>query len=254
MGWFGNLWDNTVGEVGDALAHPLKTLTNVASTVGDILGVNSANKKNIKLAREQMAFQERMSSTEIQRRTQDLLAAGMNPMLAINQGGASAPSGARTEVEPIRPGSSALATKMAALQLENMGMQNRVLQEQAINIDADTDLKARSAAKLQSDTTGSDLANQEAVNRLKMLTTTNQITLEDLKTKRLTNHQLEQLQPVTAEILRLDAKLKSADLSSAERDARIAEQMGTAPAWIKLLRDIMGAGRDMQPYFRGPRR
>jgi hypothetical protein len=74
-------------------------LGGIATGVIGNIGQSSANRRNIKLAREQMAFQERMSSTAHQREVEDLRKAGLNPILSAGGGGASTPSGARPEIE-----------------------------------------------------------------------------------------------------------------------------------------------------------
>lgn len=75
-----------------------------ADLIGGLLGSGgqaAANKANLQIAREQMAFQERMSNTQYQRAMADMRTAGLNPLLAYSQGGAGTPGGQTATMENV---------------------------------------------------------------------------------------------------------------------------------------------------------
>lgn len=68
-------------------------------TAANMFLTDRTNKQNRQIANDQMAFQERMSSTAHQREVQDLLKAGLNPTLSAHGSGASSPGGAGADMK-----------------------------------------------------------------------------------------------------------------------------------------------------------
>lgn len=137
-----------------------------ASLVGGALAnkeskerAEDAERQSAEQAAKQMDFQERMSNTAYQRGMKDMRAAGLNPILAYQKGGASAPSGASSQgvfspaMDVVSPAvSSALHATRLEAEVENMVETNKNLQAQNANLHSENARINSTTANINADT------------------------------------------------------------------------------------------------------
>lgn len=127
-------------------------LGSVATNMFNSDNVDKTNQANALQAQMNRDFQERMSNTAYQRGMSDMKAAGLNPILAYQKGGASSPSGSQATMQPFEikgnPASDAVNSGMA---LKRQMLENANTYATNFNIQADTEQKDANSAKAKAD-------------------------------------------------------------------------------------------------------
>lgn len=196
------------------------------SVGGSLLGGFMRNRSQEDQSDKQMAFQERMSSTAHQREVEDLVAAGLNPMLSAKLGGASSPAGSQAQISDIvSPAvSSGQQAKMLTAQLEQIKSQTALNEANAATARADMWLKNAQVDNVNAQTGQS--MSQTGLNDVAAARMAKEI-LQILAQTRLTNKDVE----VRGE----DVHLRRAQTASeAERVSNIQADTGRALAQTNL--------------------
>lgn len=189
-----------------------------------------ANKANIKLQKDNQSWLKMMSDTSYQRSTQDMIAAGLNPMLGFTQGGASTPGSSAATVEPnmamSRATSSAAMKAMQVAQLELTTQQARKAAAEADYTQAHTaanipELEHRSTQESNRMSAEVDKIVAE-INQLEKQGKVSDAQIDQLREQA---KQIREMLPYIKDASKIETDLKKYQTPSAAMEARLITEM-----------------------------
>lgn len=218
---------------------PLDPLTGAAliGLGGDILGgifgssaQKKANKANIQLQRENQSWLKMMSDTSYQRSTQDMIAAGLNPMLGFSQGGASTPGSSAATVEPnmaMSRATSSAATK--AMQMAQIQLTSEQARKTKVEADFGQAFNAANIPELAFRSTQESSRASAEVDKIladiSQLEKQGKVSEEQAAKLREETKQVREMLPYLKEASGIQTQLQKYQVPSARSEARLYEEL-----------------------------